>query len=49
MLKLDTAVIPDSTAAGRIHGQNFIVERASLQNGTLTLRYGTRGAVAWAS
>ncbi len=46
MLKLDTAVIPNSTAAGRIHGQNFIVERASLQNGTLTLRYGTRGAVA---
>jgi DNA-directed RNA polymerase subunit RPC12/RpoP len=46
MLKLDTAVIPDSPAAGRIHGQNFIVERASLQDGTLTLRYGTRGAVA---
>jgi DNA-directed RNA polymerase subunit RPC12/RpoP len=46
MLKLDTAVIPDSTAAGRIHGQDFIVERASLQNGTLTLRYGTRGSVA---
>jgi DNA-directed RNA polymerase subunit RPC12/RpoP len=45
MLKLDKAAIPDSTAAGRIHGQNFIVERASLQNGTLTLRYGTRGAV----
>jgi len=45
MLKLDTAAIPDSTAAGRIHGQNFIVEHASLQNGTLTLRYGTRGAV----
>jgi DNA-directed RNA polymerase subunit RPC12/RpoP len=46
MLKLDKAVIPDSTAAGRIHGQDFVVERASLQNGTLTLRYGTRGAVA---
>jgi len=45
MLKLDKAVIPDSPAAGRIHGQDFIVERASLQNGTLTLRYGTRGAV----
>jgi DNA-directed RNA polymerase subunit RPC12/RpoP len=46
MMKLDTAAIPDSVAAGRIHGQDFIVERASLQNGTLTLRNGTRGAVA---
>jgi hypothetical protein len=32
-------------AAGRIHGQDFIVERASFQNGTLTLREGTRGPV----
>jgi len=46
-LKLNAEAIPDSTAAGRIHGQDFIVERASLQNGTLTLRSGTRGAVTF--
>ena len=34
-------------AAGRIHGQDFVVERAGLQNGTLTLREGTRGAVTF--
>jgi len=44
-LNLDTAAIPDSPAAGRIHGQDFIVERASFQNGTLTLRAGTHGPV----
>ncbi len=46
MLKLDAAAIPDSPAAGRIHGRDFIVERALLQNGALTLRQGTRGSVA---
>ncbi|HZF00873.1 MAG TPA: hypothetical protein VE344_03155 [Methylomirabilota bacterium] len=35
--------LPDSTAAGRIHGKDFIVERAFLQNGTLTLREGRSG------
>lgn len=45
MLNLDAAVIPDAPAAGRIHGQDFIVERASFQNGTLTLREGARGPV----
>ncbi len=45
MLNLDAATIPDLPAAGRIHGQDFIVERASFQNGTLTLRAGTRGLV----
>ena len=45
MLNLDAAAIPDSPAAGRIHGQDFIIERASFQNGTLTLREGTRGSV----
>ncbi|MGA3142876.1 MAG: hypothetical protein ABSF10_07510 [Verrucomicrobiota bacterium] len=45
MLNLDTATISDLPAAGRIHGQDFIVERASFQNGTLTLREGTRGPV----
>ena len=39
------ATIPDLPAAGRIHGQDFIVERANFQNGTLTLRRGTRGPV----
>ena len=45
MLNLETAVIPDSVAAGRIHGQDFIVERAILQSGTLTLRAGRNGTV----
>jgi DNA-directed RNA polymerase subunit RPC12/RpoP len=44
-LNLDAATIPDSPAAGRIHGEDFIIERASFQNGTLTLREGTRGSV----
>ena len=45
MLDLGTVTIPASTAAGRIHGQDFIVERAILQNGTLTLRTGRGGTV----
>jgi DNA-directed RNA polymerase subunit RPC12/RpoP/type 1 fimbria pilin len=45
MLNLEAAVIPNSTAAGRIHGRDFIVERAILQNGTLTLRTGRGGTV----
>jgi len=36
---------PDATAAGRIHGQDFVIERAFLQNGTLTLRAGRGGPV----
>ena len=44
-LDLETAVIPETPAAGRIHGQDFIVENASFQNGTLTLRAGRRGPV----
>ena len=47
MLSLDAVTIPDSTAAGRIHGQDFIVEHAFLQNGTLTLREGRGGAVTF--
>jgi len=42
-LNLSAAVIPDSTAAGRIHGQDFIIERAILLNGTLILRAGRGG------
>jgi len=45
MLDLETAAIPDSTAAGRIHGKDFIVERAILQSGALTLRAGRGGPV----
>ncbi len=37
--------LPDATAAGRIHGEDFITERAILQNGTLTLREGKSGQV----
>jgi DNA-directed RNA polymerase subunit RPC12/RpoP len=43
LLVLGTNPIPDTPVAGRIHGQNFIIERANFQNGTLTLRAGTRG------
>ena len=42
-LELGTNEIPATPVAGRIHGQNFIMERANFANGTLTLRYGTRG------
>jgi hypothetical protein len=41
---LGTNPIPDSAVAGRIHGEDFIVERASLStNGLLTLRANGRG------
>lgn len=43
LLVLPARALPASPVAGRIHGKDFIVERASFQNGTLTLRYGTRG------
>ena len=45
MLTLGSNAIPDSPVAGRIHKQDFIVERANFQNGSLTLRAGTRGPV----
>jgi DNA-directed RNA polymerase subunit RPC12/RpoP len=44
-LNLEQASIPATPVAGRIHGLDFIIERASFQNGTLTLRRGTRGPV----
>jgi hypothetical protein len=44
MLTLDAATIPNLTAAGRVHGQDYICGRAFLQNGTLMLRAGWRGA-----
>jgi hypothetical protein len=45
VLNLEQATIPDTTAAGRFHGQDFVLERASLLNGTLILREGMRGPV----
>ncbi len=42
MLNLGAAVIPDATAAGRIHGRNFICARAIWDGGTLTLRMPAR-------
>ncbi len=44
-LNLEGAAVPDSLAAGRIHGQDFICERAYIENGTLMLRVGTRGQI----
>jgi hypothetical protein len=44
-LTLGTNAIPDSPAAGRIHGLDFVVEHAFFQNSTLTLRTGTHGPV----
>ena len=38
MLSLDAVTIPDSMVAGRIHGRDYICDRAILQGGTLTLR-----------
>jgi hypothetical protein len=37
-LDLGAVTIPDALAAGRIHGQDFICDRALFQNGALTLR-----------
>ena len=44
MLSLDGVTnFPDAPVAGRIHAQDFIVERAYFQNGILTMREGARG------
>jgi DNA-directed RNA polymerase subunit RPC12/RpoP len=49
MLNLEAAVIPtNSTAAGRIHGQDFICERAYVESGALVLRAGMRGPAPFA-
>jgi DNA-directed RNA polymerase subunit RPC12/RpoP len=44
-MNLAAVTIPNSTAAGRIHGQDFIIERAGFYSGSLTLRAGTHGPV----
>jgi len=45
LLSLDSVAFPDSPAAGRIHGEDFLCERSFLQSGALTLREGTKGAL----
>jgi hypothetical protein len=45
MLNLDAATIPNSPAAGRIHGQDFIVTHADFRNSTLILRAGMEGSL----
>jgi DNA-directed RNA polymerase subunit RPC12/RpoP len=45
MLSLDAVSIPDSAAAGRIHGRNFICERATLEGGDLTLHMSARDSI----
>jgi regulation of enolase protein 1 (concanavalin A-like superfamily) len=45
LLELNTNSIPDAPVAGRIRGQDFLVERATLQNGTLTLRARAKGTL----
>jgi hypothetical protein len=44
MLTLNTNAIPDAPVSGRVHGQDFIVQHAGLQNGTLSLRCGGHGS-----
>ncbi len=41
-LKLADRKIPESRAAGRINGHDFVVERASVQGGVLSFRQGAR-------
>lgn len=45
MLDLNANAIPGTPVAGRIHSQDFLVERATFQNGTLTLRAGAKGTL----
>jgi hypothetical protein len=46
MMTLDDAVLADAPVAGRIHGQDFLIERATFSaDGTLTLRAGQKGPV----
>lgn len=44
-MNLDQVTIPSSTVVGRIHGHNFILERAILTHNGLTLRRGQHGPV----
>lgn len=44
-MDLAAATTPDSLAAGRIHGKDFICERAYIESGALMLRLGRSGPV----
>jgi len=44
-LTLDAVATPEAAVAGRIHGRDFIAERAMFQSGLLTLRAGAHGPV----
>jgi regulation of enolase protein 1 (concanavalin A-like superfamily) len=44
-LRLESAATPAAPVTGRIHGQNFIIERAAHVNGGLILRQGSSGPV----
>ncbi len=45
LLNLDPVNIPDAPVVGRIHTQDFALEKAVFSNGTLVLRQGTKGPV----
>ncbi len=45
LMDLAGVSIPDTQAAGRIHGQDFLVERAVFSHGSLILRAGQKGPV----
>jgi len=42
-LTLGEAVVPETPAAGRIHGRNYLTGRAYLEAGTLTMRTANQG------
>jgi len=44
-LDTNTNPIPDAPVVGRIHSQDFVIERANFREGTLTLRFGTHNQV----
>lgn len=44
-LDLGAAVIPEAPAAGRVHGRDFVCERAIFASGILTLRMGPQGGM----
>jgi len=45
LLDLAGSALPETPVAGRIHGQDFLMDRAAFQNGALVLRAGSRGAM----
>ena len=48
LASLDGVAFPETPAAGRIHGVDFLCDRAYFQNGALTLRLGNKGAPEFA-